>query len=82
MANRNEKKNGNAEACGNCRSPWKSAAVAFGISIDDFHRCLEKATQQTLRLFHSYHRPAVINYLGTLKSRNPKTRLPDPAAKE
>src|SRR5439155_20195745 len=69
--------------CGNCRSPWKSAVVGLRhfllmISTD----CLEKPTQQTLRLFHSYHRPAVINYLGTLKSRNPKTRLPDPAAKE
>jgi hypothetical protein len=25
--------------------------------LDDFHRCLKKPAQQTLRLFHSYHRP-------------------------
>jgi hypothetical protein len=25
--------------------------------LDDFHRCLEKPPQKTLRLFHSYHRP-------------------------
>jgi hypothetical protein len=38
--------------------PWKSEKVAFGdIFIDDFHRCLEKPPQRTLRLFHSSHRP-------------------------
>jgi hypothetical protein len=25
--------------------------------LDDFHRCLKKSPQKTLRLFHSYHRP-------------------------
>lgn len=25
--------------------------------LDDFHRCLKKSSQKTLRLFHSYHRP-------------------------
>jgi hypothetical protein len=25
--------------------------------LDDFHRCLKKSAQTTLRLFHSYHRP-------------------------
>jgi len=24
--------------------------------LDDFHRCLDKPSQKTLRLFHSYHR--------------------------
>jgi len=27
------------------------------LSLDDFHRCLEKSTHKTLRLSHSYHRP-------------------------
>src|SRR5215510_9312736 len=40
-----------------------AAAVEIGqgglrrLFLDDFHRCLEKPTQKTLRLFHSSHRP-------------------------
>jgi hypothetical protein len=38
--------------------PWNSAKVACGdFFLDDFHSCLEKPAQKTLRLFHSYHRP-------------------------
>ena len=31
-------------------------------SLDDFHRCLKKSPQKTLRLFHSYHRPDAGGY--------------------
>ena len=35
--------------------PCKSGKVAFGnIFLIDFHRCLKKPAQKTLRLFHSY----------------------------
>jgi len=31
--------------------------------LDDFHRCLEKPAQKSLRLFHSYHRPGYLTIL-------------------
>jgi hypothetical protein len=35
---------------------WKSKSVAFGIFFwMDFHQLFEKASQKTLRLFHSFN---------------------------
>jgi len=57
MANRNEKKM-EKKRSGLWKLPQPVEIGSGGpsaFSIDDFHRCLEKPTQQTLRLFHSYH---------------------------
>jgi hypothetical protein len=49
------KKSSEGEVLWKLPQPWKSTKEAFGdIPFMDFHRCLKKPAQQTLRLSHSY----------------------------
>jgi hypothetical protein len=44
------------KACGNCRQPWKSQSVAYGIFfLDDFHRWLAKASAKNAPAFAQFH---------------------------
>ena len=54
---RKKKQKRKKPACGNCRSHGNRNGGLRRLLLDDFHRCLEKPTQKTLQLFHSYHRP-------------------------